>query len=120
MDPVCETRMGFNSLLEYDFNSSDDTNWVASAWRREDTPEFYQNGVRKRRDDDGMKSFEIYREDNPFGQADPALETFTEEGIEMAFDTMKRKASCPETRHYDAQKSLQGVGSKDSDPSAER
>jgi hypothetical protein len=47
-----------------------------------------------------MKSFDIYREDNPFGQADPALKTFPEEEIEMAFDTVKKKATCPETRHF--------------------
>jgi hypothetical protein len=37
----------FYNLLDNDFDYSDDAYWVETAWRREDTLDFYWNGVCK-------------------------------------------------------------------------
>jgi hypothetical protein len=115
MDPVRESQESFDNLMDNEVDYSDDAYWVEVAWRREDTSRCLPEWRGERRDDDGVESFEIHREENLSGSAEPALETSPqEEGIYVALMTTERKPSCSNTQPHEAQKSRQGVSSNDS------
>jgi hypothetical protein len=114
MDPVRESQESFDNMVDNEVDYSDDAKWVETAWRREDNSDVYQNGAGERRDDDGVESFEIHRE-NLSGPLEPALETAPEEeAIDVALITAERKLSCSNTQPQEAQKYRKGASSNDS------
>jgi hypothetical protein len=85
------------------------------VWKHEEILDISQDGAGNQRDNDGVKCFEVYQEENLSGPAELSLETLAEEeGIDVALVTLEKKLSYLNTQSYEAYKSRQGINSKNS------